>query len=263
MPYRIDIPHPPPNALDLLVDLRALDLEQVKDGIAAILPDSVPHEMVKSALGVREAVVSQAIARDDGSVWVLSPRAVRIGGVLIAPANAVGPFEALRLIDSNAFGTGHHPTTALCIEALGAILSAEHVDSVLDVGTGSGILALSALTMGIPRAVGLDIDAGALEVAAANAKLNNLSDRLQLIPGGPDAVNGQWPLIVANVLAAPLIDMAPVLVERMGKGGRLVLSGIACSLESEVRRAYQHYGIRYIRSETRAGWAMLIAEAPW
>ncbi len=96
-----------------------------------------------------------------------------------------------------------------------------------------------------------------------NARLNNLADRLQLRLGGPDAVAGKWPLVIANVLAAPLIDMAPVLVQRMGRGGRLVLSGIASSLEPEVRQAYQHFGIRHIRSETRAGWAVLIGQASW
>lgn len=263
MPYRLDIRFPSPEALDLLVDLGALDIEQVDNGIAAILPDGVPQEAVKTALRVPDANVSPAVARDEGSVWVLSPRDIRIGGVLIAPPGADAPPQALRLIDSNAFGTGHHPTTALCIQALEEILRVEGADSMLDVGTGSGILALSALIMGVPRAVGLDIDAGALEVAAGNARLNNLTDRLQLFLGGPETVDGKWPLVVANVLAAPLIDMAPVLVQRLGKRGRLILSGIASSLESEVRRAYQHLGIRCIRSETRAGWAVLIAEASW
>ncbi len=166
MPYRIDIRCPPPDALDLLVQFGALDLEQVDNGIAAILPDGVPQATVAAALGSPGVIFSPAVARDNGSVWLLSPRAVRIGGVLIAPPEASVPPEALRLTDSNAFGTGHHPTTALCIEALEEILTVERLDSVLDVGTGSGILALTALTMGVPQAVGLDIDAGALEAAA-------------------------------------------------------------------------------------------------
>jgi ribosomal protein L11 methyltransferase len=98
------------------------------------------------------------------------------------------------------------------------------------VGTGSGILALTALKLGVPQAVGLEIDAEALPVAAENARRNHLADRLHLVLGGPEVVEGHWPLVVANVLAAPLMEMAPVLVRRLARSGRLVLSGIPCSV---------------------------------
>jgi ribosomal protein L11 methyltransferase len=86
---------------------------------------------------------------------------------------------------------------------------------------------------------------------------------LQLVLGDPAAVEGTWPLVVANVLAAPLMDMAPVLVRRVGGRGRLVLSGIPWSLISEVRQTYQHLGMRPIGSQTRAGWTVLIMQASW
>lgn len=263
MPYRIDISCPPEDALDVLVQLGALDIEPTSDGLAAILPDSVAQDTIASNLGVANATVSAAVARDNGSVWLLSPRAVRVGGVLIAPPEVAAPPGALRLTDSNAFGTGHHPTTALCLEALEEILAIERLDSVLDVGTGSGILALSALMMGVPQAVGLDVDTDALKAAAENARLNNVADRLHLVLGGPGAVDGNWPVVVANVLAAPLIEMAPILIRRVGTRGRLVLSGIPWSLESEVRQAYQHLGMRHIGSKTRGGWTVVIVQASW
>ncbi|MBV8071133.1 MAG: 50S ribosomal protein L11 methyltransferase [Acidobacteriaceae bacterium] len=263
MPYRVEISCPPQEALDVLILLGALDLEPVQDGLAAILPDGVAPDSVARALGISSIGVSNAVARDAGSVWLLSPRGVKIGGVVIAPPEAAASPNTLRLIDSNAFGTGHHPTTALCIEAMEEILSVEGVDSVLDVGTGSGILALTALILGVAQAVALDIDADALKVAMENARLNNLEKRLQLIPGGPDLVHGTWPLVVANVAAAPLMDMAPVLVRRVASRGRLVLSGIASCLECEVRRVYQHFGVRHIHSKTRAGWTVVIAQASW
>jgi ribosomal protein L11 methyltransferase len=93
--------------------------------------------------------------------------------------------------------------------------------------------------------------------------MNDLSDRLQFVLGGPDGVDGAYPLVVANVLAAPLIEMAPVLVRRVGRSGRLILSGIPSSLESDVRAAYQRLGMRHIRSETRAGWAVVVVQATW
>lgn len=263
MPYRIDISRPPPEAFDVLVQLGALDAEPTDDGLAAILPDGVTPDTVAGALGVSSMAVSAVVARDNGSVWLLSPRVVCIGGVLIAPPDTVAPSNALRLIDSNTFGTGHHPTTALCIEAIEEILTIERVDSVLDVGTGSGILALTALILGVPQAVGLDIDVDALTVAAENARLNKLENRLQLMLGGPDVVHGSWPLVVANLLAAPLIEMAPVLVRSLASRGRLVFSGIPSSLEFEVRQAYQHFGVWHINSKTRAGWTVITAQASW
>src|SRR4030095_2296380 len=110
---------------------------------------------------------------------------------------------------------------------------------------------------------GLDIDADALKVASENARLNNLAERLQLVLGGPDGVGGAWALVVGNGAGAHLIEMAPVLVRRVGHRGRLILSGIPWSLESEVRQDYQRLGMRHIRSETRAGWAVVAAEASW
>jgi ribosomal protein L11 methyltransferase len=263
MPYRIDIACPPPDALDLLVQLGALDVESGSDGLAALLPDAVTEDTVSRVFGAVAVTVSPAVARDSDSVWLLSPRAVRIGGVLIATPEIAVPPDALRLRDSNIFGTGHHPTTALCIEALEEILAVERMASVLDVGTGTGILALAALWMGASQAVGLDIDDAALRVAAENARLNSLADRLLLVHGGPDVVSGVWPLVVANVLAAPLIEMAPLIVRRVGHRGWLILSGIPCSVESEVRKAYEHLGMRHIDRKERAGWVMLIAQASW
>lgn len=263
MPYRVDIQCPPPNAADLLIDLGALDVEASEDGLAAILPDGLTREAVASVLGRPSMTVSAAMARDNNSVWLLSPRPVRIGNMLIgSPETGTLP-SGLRLTDSAAFGTGHHPTTALCLEALEEMLTGEPVDKILDVGTGSGILALIALTLGVRQAVGVDTDPQALSAAAENARLNNLADRLQLVLGGPDAVTGSWPLVVANVLAAPLIDMAPVLVRRVASRGQLVLSGIPSSLEADVKRAYAHFGMGHITSKTRSGWTRLTAQACW
>src|SRR4051812_13365490 len=112
MPYRIDISSPPHDALDQLVQLGALDIEPVGDGLAAIIPDSVTPDAVAMVLGVASVTVSPAVARDNGSVWLVSPRVVRAGSLLIAPPVIAAPPGALRLTDSTAFGSGNHPTTA-------------------------------------------------------------------------------------------------------------------------------------------------------
>jgi ribosomal protein L11 methyltransferase len=264
VPYRVDIAGAGDAALDRLVELGALDAERSPGGgIAALMPDGVTPGHVARALGVDDLAISPAVGRDAGSVWILSPRATRIGRLWIVPAHTGAAPGVLRLIDSAAFGTGLHPTTAMCLEAIEDALQPSTPGALLDVGTGSGVLALAALLMGVPRALGLDIDAEAVRAAAENARLNALDGRLRLVRGGPDAVAGTWPLVAANVLAAPLVELAPVLVRRVGHHGRLVLSGIPSSLEPEVDRAYRRLGMRRVRAQSRAGWSALVLQASW
>ncbi len=252
MPYRVDLPGGGADALDRLVELDALDVEiSHGNAIAALIPNSVPPERVASALGVATVAVSPAQARDDGSVWVLSLRPIRVGR------------HTLRLIDASAFGTGLHPTTALCLEAIEEAVQVDRPDVLFDVGTGSGVLALGALRLGMPRALGIDVDEEALRVAAENARVNELGDRLWLARGGPEAVAGTWPLVVANILAAPLVEMAPDLVRRVGHHGRLVLSGIPSSAEQDVDLAYRRHGMRRVSVKSRAGWIALVMQASW
>ena len=263
MPYRIDLRDAPDDAFDRLVGLGALDVEQFADGLAALLPDGVAVARVTRALGVDNVSVSPAQGHDDGSVWILSRRPVRVGRLLIVPAHMPARPGALRLGDGPAFGTGLHATTGLCLEALQETLDIEGPARVLDVGTGSGVLALAALLGGVPRAIGLDIDDDSLRVAAENARLNAFTARMQLVRGGPEAVQGSWPLVLANVQAAPLMEMAPALVRRVEHGGRLVLSGIPSSLAPEVEQVYRRLGMRHTRSETRAGWTALVLHPSW
>jgi ribosomal protein L11 methyltransferase len=249
--------------LDRLVELGALDVEWQERGVAALLPDRVTPAQLASALRVDGITVSPAIGRDDGSVWVLSQKPITIGRLRIVPASHAPAPDTIRLIDAPAFGTGLHPTTALCLEAIEAIVGDEPDTSVLDVGTGSGVLALAALTLGVPRATAIDIDAAAMRVAAENAVLNGVTERLTLAAGGPETLTGRWPLVLANVLAAPLIEMTSTLSRRVGRHGRLVLSGIPSSVEPDVHRAYRHLGMRRVQLMTRAGWVAMVMQASW
>ena len=264
MPYRVDIRKVSDDAFDRLVELGAIDVESSSDGgIAALMPDAVAPEQVSSALGIDKITASPAAPRDAGSVWILSPRPVQMKRLRIVPAASAAEDGALRLVDGAAFGTGLHPTTALCLEILDDLVSATSPETVLDVGTGSGVLALAALMMGVPRALGVDLDEEALRVAAENARLNGLDDRLRLARGGPADIAGTWPLVLANVLAAPLIEMAPALVRRIGHHGQLVLSGIPTSIEQDVDHAYSRLGMRRVSVTSRAGWVALLLQASW
>jgi ribosomal protein L11 methylase PrmA len=266
MPYRIDLPSPPGSAIDRLIELGALDLDQADDGrIAAVMPDGVAPEDVARALGVTTVAASPATPRDDGSVWVVAPRATTIGPIEIAPAGYPPAPRRIRLLDGSAFGTGLHPTTALCVEFIDEIVAADPPADMLDVGagSGSGVLALAALALGVPRACAIDIERTALEAAAANAALNEAAARLRLVHGGPEAVDGTWPLVVANIVAAPLIEMAPVLVRRVARRGRLVLSGIAAATEPDVSRAFRRLGLRSLQTRSRGGWVALLFQPSW
>lgn len=249
MPYRVELPRAGAGILDRLIELGALDAEPSPDGgIAALMPDSITPDHLAQALGIGELSTSPASGRDADSVWVLSLRPLRSG---------------LALLDTPAFGTGLHPTTALCVEAIEDATQSSPPHALLDVGIGSGVLALSALMRGVAQAVGVDVDPEALTAASANARLNGLHDRLRLVRGGPEAVRWAWPLVVANVLAAPLIEMAPTLVRRVGHQGHLVLSGIPSSVEPDVDRAYARFGMRRMRVRSRAGWVAIEFRATW
>jgi ribosomal protein L11 methyltransferase len=151
----------------------------------------------------------------------------------------------------------------LCLEALQDLVAAAPPDRVLDVGTGSGVLALAALLLGVPRALGIDTDADALRAAGANARLNGVDGRLALALAAPDAVDGAWPLVLANVLAAPLIEMAPQLGRRVGHHGRIVLSGIPESVEPDVSQAYRRLGMHRVSVSSRGGWVAIVLQASW
>ena len=263
MPYRVDVSQPPHDILERLLDLGALDVASTEDGVAAILPDAVSGQALTTALGDARVRISEAQGRDADSVWFLTHRGFRIGRVTISPVGPDAPRDAVLLEDSEAFGTGHHPTTRLCLAALDEQLQVEIPPAVLDVGVGSGVLAMAALRLGVPRVVGVDIDPVALAAAVSNARLNRLEDRLDVVLGGPDAVNGQWPLVLANVLAAPLMEMAPVLSRRIGHHGRVMLSGIPQGMADEVATVYRNRGLHLVGQTAADGWAALVLQASW
>ncbi|MES9995222.1 50S ribosomal protein L11 methyltransferase [Desulfovibrio aminophilus] len=160
-----------------------------------------------------------------------------------------------------AFGTGHHPTTALCLEGLSTILgdgTGWDDKHFLDLGTGSGILAIALCRLGM-TGVGLDIDPLAVECAEENATRNDVEDRLSLAVGSIDAVEPgvRFDLIVANILSGPLIGMAPLIVSRLAPGGALVLSGILEEQADAVAAAYEAQGLGSAERKISGEWAAL------
>ncbi|WP_457788981.1 50S ribosomal protein L11 methyltransferase [Pseudomonas sp. PL-6] len=135
-----------------------------------------------------------------------------------------------------AFGTGTHPTTALCLEWLDGQELADC--SVLDFGCGSGILAIAALLLGAPQAVGTDIDPQALEASRDNANRNGIDPARFPVYLPADLPQQPAEVVVANILAGPLVSLAPQISALVRPGGRLALSGILAEQAEEVRAAY-------------------------
>ena len=165
-----------------------------------------------------------------------------------APAgNAVN----LQLDPGLAFGTGSHPTTRLCLKWLDTQLKGG--ESVLDYGCGSGILTIAALKLGAGSAVGVDIDEQAIRASNDNAAQNNVQAHFYLPDGLPQ---GQFDVVVANILANPLRMLGEMLAARTKQGGRIALSGLLAEQSAELGEIYsQWFDIE--PAETEEGWARL------
>jgi ribosomal protein L11 methyltransferase len=167
------------------------------------------------------------------------------------PANAV----ALRIEAGGAFGTGHHGTTVGCLLALDGLLKARRFVRVLDVGTGTGVLAIAAARTGSRGAVGTDIDKAAVAIAAQNARLNHAQVRFRHAAG---AVRGRHDLIFANILAAPLVDLATDIRRALAPAGVAILSGLLRSQSRRVLAAYVARGFALERRVPRDAWMTLV-----
>lgn len=263
MPYRIDVTEPPAGVLDRLMAVDVLDFEESDRTFSAVIADSTPPEEIARLLHPFDVRFSGATGRDDGSVWVLRLRPFTLGRWRFVPADEGATTEGIRLGDGQPFGTGLHPTTVLCLEVMDALLDRVPCSAMLDVGTGSGILALAALQAGIPRVTALDVEFEALMHTRRVARMNGLASALSLVQGGPSAIAGSWPLVFANILPAVLIDCAPALAPRLARNGRLVLSGIPETMAGEVARAYERCGLRHAWSESKAGWSAVVLRPTW
>ena len=142
----------------------------------------------------------------------------------------------LRLDPGLAFGTGTHPTTALCLEWLDAA-GDDLGRRVIDYGCGSGVLGVAALLLGAEQVVGVDIDEQAWQATRANAETNGVGDGLRV--GPPEICHSAADLVLANILAGPLVELAPTLASLTRPGGRIVLSGILVQQADTVMERYR------------------------
>jgi ribosomal protein L11 methyltransferase len=269
----------PEDAADLaaadLFDLGAQGVE-VRDAETAPMPGQArpaPGRAILVAFfaGREEAGAAQAhlggelaaVPEQDWSeTWKAGFTAFRVGPVFVRPSwiRAELPAGAVEVVldPGMAFGTGTHPTTALCLAALAETVPP--AAAVLDVGTGSGLLAIAAAKLGATRVVGTENDPVALEVAKENAARNGV--RCEWTMAVPSAIEGTFEVVVANILANTLVALAPELAPRLEPGGVLFLSGILAGQEDEVRAAYLAEGLLDVEDRADGEWRLLALRRP-
>ena len=161
-----------------------------------------------------------------------------------------------------AFGTGLHPTTRLCLAALERLAVDSRIDGarVLDVGCGSGILAIAAARLGAAAVLGVDPDPIAVESTALNARRNAVARRVGVRRGSVPTGERPFDLVLANLIASLLIELASRLREELRPGGTLLASGIFVDRESEVRAAFEAAGLGVLGRTSEGDWVALVAK---
>ena len=235
------------------VVLQALfDANADRAGLVHALAELIPG-IEPSHIAFRE-VADQDWTR----AWLDTFKPMRFGKRLwIYPWNVEAPNAAdtviVRLDPGLAFGSGTHPTTALCLEWLdGADLAGK---TLVDSGCGSGILASAALKLGAARAIGVDNDEQAIAASRDNAQRNGVAENLDLYlpPHFPQMQSG---VLVANILAGPLAELAPVFAQNLRSGGALALSGILDGQQDELLVHYAQW-FDDLRATARDGWVRI------
>lgn len=241
-----------------------------KVGVSALLPPDTDVETVGpyllERLGLAQAPAYRIERVDDqdwATAWKAHYKPIHMGGALwICPSWCEPPVpEAanspviVTLDPGMAFGTGDHPTTALCLEWLsGQRLAGK---TILDYGCGSGILAIGAALHGAAPVDAVDIDQAAIATTAGNAEANHV----ELRAGAPDMAAGEYPLVLANILATPLKMLAPLLCGHVAAGGHLVLAGILERQADELKAAYAPW-LALDVEDTQDGWILMTGLKP-
>lgn len=211
-------------------------------------------------------VLNKVNAEDWSSSWKVHFKPLRVGKrLLVVPTweniEELSGDLVIRIDPGMAFGTGGHETTRLCLELLESVMDTSPlltVPSLLDLGTGSGILAMAANLLGAGRIVALDIDPEAVEVARENFALNEMSELIECGTTPLESLLESFDIILANILAEELVRLSSLLSERLQSGGALILSGILAEKEQLVRQGFTSQPLKYIQTVRAGEWVAML-----
>ena len=254
---------PKPGEIPLWQHINLVALFSIDTNISGLnealrLLDAKVHERLDVAFVAEEdwqqRLVNHTVSAEFGGRLLLLPKIDAVAQRVVAKAEK----PALYLEPGLAFGSGSHPTTRMCLEWLASHIKADQV--VLDFGCGSGILAIGAALLGA-RVIAVDHDDQAITATRENAQFNGVSEQIQtltLVDWGRDGsrqASEHFDVVVANILAAPLIDLAPTFSRSLRQGGSLVLAGVLDHQASRVMQAYP--GINFGPTVAEDEWVCL------
>lgn len=228
-------------------------IEQIFSELGPLFPDR------RFALG-DETIVHQ---EDWADGWKQHFSLFRVGeSLIIKPSwenyQPAATERVLELDPGMAFGTGTHGTTLLCLEAIVALFEGEAPPcSLLDVGTGSGILAMAAAALGAEKVVACDIDPVACEVAGENCRANQLDNLVEITSAPLEELPGRYDVVVANILAEENLRLADHLIRHLSPHGTLFLSGILAEKEALVREGFARLPLEYLGTTRQDEWVCL------
>ena len=215
------------------------------------------------AAGIAYTVETEGVEQEDWqNGWRKYYHPMEIGKRLaVVPSWQEYDTDRVKLIldPGLAFGTGGHETTSLCMEALDERVKGG--ERVLDIGTGSGILAIAALKLGAAVAEGVDIDPVAVRTAGENAALNGVQDKLTVLVGDlSDKASGQYDIITANIVANAILSLAPAVPGLMAEGATFIASGIIDSRKDEVIAGLEKAGLAVVEVKEKRGWECIVCK---
>ncbi len=255
--------------------LPARDRRAAREAVRRVRTD-LGHLQAFGLRPIGDVDVRVVLESDWANAWKRHVGVMRIGRrLVIRPSwrrHRAAPDDVVIALDPGmAFGTGLHPTTRLCLAGLeswadtGLVAHGAARDGsarVLDVGSGSGILAICAALLGAGEVLGVDTDPIAVEATAANARRNRVARRVRARRGSVPTPGGPWDLVLANLIASVLVAIAPDLRDALRPGGRLLASGIFVDREGDVAAAFAEAGLSIVARTGEGDWVALDAVRP-
>lgn len=256
-----------------VADIGCLGIVERDAALTIYFPDVLGIDRIRSGLdSFRQVLAASGLdpaltcdhtfisERDWNESWKKKFQPIDVGGrfSILPPWERTSPGMINLIIDPGmAFGTGHHETTRTCLLYIDRFSRQAAKGRFLDVGTGTGVLAVAASLLGFTQVVGVDIDPLAVDAAERNVRLNAV-DNIVVKEGSIDDADGSYDFIAANLLSEILIRMAPALACRLSRGGIALLSGMLTGQEEGVIEAVEREGLRFAEKLIDGRWVTVI-----